>query len=262
MNEKKTPPKEENRMLVAAEALLLLLAILLVGIGATRLFGLLGTADEIALEYLGAAAAAIVLLQLMPLFRYIKSIQWRDIKVEFQQKLDQIDRKIEQEVKPQLEEIGSRAYRAQSLADRAQTLAIGQGGKRPPKQGAEVEFKSAEPTVSEDPQKGKWGGTAVSSDRRLEAEIVPMPGTEARYQVTLRVVSTRVNAPLAGSVQFHLHPTFSNPNPIVPVEDGIASLTLVAWGAFTVGAEADNGQTRLELDLADVPGASRQFYEL
>ena len=38
-------------------------------------------------------------------------------------------------------------------------------------------------------------------------------------------------------------------------------LHVVAWGAFTVGAVADEGSTRLELDLTSVPGASSTFYE-
>jgi hypothetical protein len=56
-----------------------------------------------------------------------------------------------------------------------------------------------------------------------------------------------------------LHNTFHNQNPLVLVEDNEAVLTLLAVGSFTVGAETDNGATKLELDLVDVPGVSDYF---
>jgi hypothetical protein len=40
-----------------------------------------------------------------------------------------------------------------------------------------------------------------------------------------------------------------------------ASLVIEAWGAFTVGAECDGGATRLELDLAQIPGATETFLD-
>lgn len=45
------------------------------------------------------------------------------------------------------------------------------------------------------------------------------------------------------------------------MKGGIAEDKIVSYGAFTIGAETDNGQTRLELDLMDVPGGTRSFYE-
>lgn len=41
--------------------------------------------------------------------------------------------------------------------------------------------------------------------------------------------------------------------------ENVAKLTVVAFGAFTVGAEADDG-TKLELDLISVPGGPTEFY--
>lgn len=64
---------------------------------------------------------------------------------------------------------------------------------------------------------------------------------------------------LAGNVEFHLHPTFARPMQIVPVQDGRATLKLQTWGAFTVGAVADNGRTSLELDLAQNPSFPEVF---
>jgi hypothetical protein len=43
------------------------------------------------------------------------------------------------------------------------------------------------------------------------------------------------------------------------VRRGVATARKRAYRAFTVGAEADEGRTRLELDLAQVPGAPSPF---
>ena len=42
----------------------------------------------------------------------------------------------------------------------------------------------------------------------------------------------------------------------------MAELALDAWGAFTVGAIADSGLTRLELDLAEIDEAPSSFKSL
>lgn len=34
----------------------------------------------------------------------------------------------------------------------------------------------------------------------------------------------------------------------------------MSYEASTIGAEADEGKTRLELDLMDVPGGTKRFY--
>lgn len=63
-------------------------------------------------------------------------------------------------------------------------------------------------------------------------------------------------------VKFHLHHTFSNPDPVISVQDGEAVLKLTkVYGAFTVGAEADDGNTFLELDLAELSDAPKEFEE-
>jgi hypothetical protein len=62
-----------------------------------------------------------------------------------------------------------------------------------------------------------------------------------------------------GHVQFYLHPTFANWRPVVPVVDGRAHLSVLSWGAFTVGVLADNGATRLELDLSTLPEADEPW---
>jgi prokaryotic YEATS domain len=67
--------------------------------------------------------------------------------------------------------------------------------------------------------------------------------------------------PLSSSVQFHLHPTFARPVMVVEPTDGRATLTLSSYGAFTVGAVADEGRTMLELDLSTVEGFPAAFHD-
>jgi hypothetical protein len=113
------------------------------------------------------------------------------------------------------------------------------------------------PSDPDDPQKGQWGGRAVRPARELRARVAPAdPGW---FEVTLEIVSTNPVSPLEGWARFHLHPTFSYSQPEVAVRQGKATLSLRAWGAFTVGAEADDGQTRLELDLSELKDAPQEF---
>jgi Mrp family chromosome partitioning ATPase len=119
-------------------------------------------------------------------------------------------------------------------------------------------FLDAEP-VQTDPQKGKWGGLSESNGRRLTAVVSPRPGGEGWFHLEMRVESTDPSKPLAGRVRFHLHDTFPTASPEVPVTDETAWLKVAAWGAFTVGAEADGGETKLELDLAELPDAPDVF---
>jgi hypothetical protein len=69
------------------------------------------------------------------------------------------------------------------------------------------------------------------------------------------------SAALERNVVFHLHPTFRASVKTVKVRESKATLRLSAWGAFTVGAIADEGATRLELDLATLPDAPKEFRE-
>jgi hypothetical protein len=113
----------------------------------------------------------------------------------------------------------------------------------------------------DDPQKGKWGGRPENNGRKISAAVLGsiIPNF---YEVTLTVESTDKDKPLTGYVNFHLHNTFRNPNPKMAVYDGKAILKLnMVYGAFTVGAEADEGKTRLELDLAELEAAPREFRE-
>lgn len=118
----------------------------------------------------------------------------------------------------------------------------------------------AEPLALEvdDPQAGQWGGRAEVGGRRVFARVTPSRLRSDWFEVALTVESTDPRRPLLGSVTFHLHPTFGDKRSR-PVVNGRAKLDLVAWGAFTVGVEADEGETRLEIDLAQVDNAPAGF---
>jgi hypothetical protein len=116
-----------------------------------------------------------------------------------------------------------------------------------------------EPEYFDDPQKNKWGGQAARNGRIMTATVMPSSVKEF-YRVEIKVISTDPSRPLTGFVLFHLHDTFRNPDPVIAVQNGSAILKLnMVYGAFTVGAEADNGYTQLELDLAELPNAPEEF---
>jgi MinD-like ATPase involved in chromosome partitioning or flagellar assembly len=110
----------------------------------------------------------------------------------------------------------------------------------------------------DDPQLGRWGGRAEndSPGRRLEARVTE--GQNGWFKVALAVHATG-KVPLTDTVEFHLHPTFRPSVAQVSVRDGKAEIEMSAWGAFTVGASADGGATRLELNLAELVDAPELF---
>jgi MinD-like ATPase involved in chromosome partitioning or flagellar assembly len=97
----------------------------------------------------------------------------------------------------------------------------------------------------DDPQKGRWGGSASQSGRTLSAEVSKV--SDDWFNVVLKVTGHE----LKGDVTFYLHPTFQPNTLTVKPDDGVAKLEMQSFGAFTVGAVADQGSTFLELDLAE-----------
>lgn len=134
--------------------------------------------------------------------------------------------------------------------------------RQPPATAVEVDVGQL-PTPGpdlDDPWKGQFGGQSTANGRRLTAAVHPMSSRPGWCAVELAVESTAGAAnPLEGTVQFFLHSTFPSPTPVVKVEKGKARINITAWGAFVVGAIADGGGTRLELDLAALPDAPEQF---
>ena len=111
---------------------------------------------------------------------------------------------------------------------------------------------------SDDPQKGRWGGKPVANGRKLSAKV---SGKDGWFRTVLEVRATTKKNPLRGTVKFHLHDTFPDPVLTVPVRNGVARESIWSYGAFTVGAETDGGATKLELDLAELPDAPKEFRE-
>ncbi|WP_157665291.1 pYEATS domain-containing protein [Cyanobium sp. NIES-981] len=190
--------------------------------------------DEKTLLYLGLAGGLLLL-------KDVKSLAYGDLKLEFERRLEEV----------------------RVSAENAQAAATGQGGKREMQHSIPEATASLGPIspgkVPDDPWKGVFGEPA-SNTRQLEAQIVPS-ANPGYYRVYLKVKSLDPETnPLTGSVQFFLHDSFANDKPVVAVgPNGIAQLTLDAWGAFTVGAIADSGNTRLELDLSKLEDAPAAF---
>jgi Mrp family chromosome partitioning ATPase len=112
----------------------------------------------------------------------------------------------------------------------------------------------------DDPNKGQFGRLSERRGRRLRASVKPGNRPEW-FLLDLRVDATD-GSPLNGEIEFHLHPTFKPSIARVAVSNSYsASLRVSAWGAFTVGVVADEGRTRLELDLAQLKGAPQEFRE-
>ena len=196
--------------------------------------------DETTLLYFGVAGALLLL-------RDVKSLAFGDYKVEFDRKIVELENKVEN----------------------AQAVAIGKGGQARSVEAVDAgveglqktaEFKPPLGPVADDPWNGVFGGQRISGTRELDAEVTPV-GTPGLFRVRLQVRSkNQIRDPLRGAVQFFLHPTFGNDRPVVTVgPSGIAELALTAWGAFTVGALADDGRTKLELDLAGLADAPAEF---
>lgn len=117
-------------------------------------------------------------------------------------------------------------------------------------------------TNLEDPQKGRFGGKREVNGRKLCASVTSS-GVPRFYKVKIWVESTDAAKALSGDVIFYLHDTF-RPSvitlPEIEFTDGKAVLeSKIAWGAFTVGAVLDGGNTLLEYDLAQDPEFPTDF---
>lgn len=120
-------------------------------------------------------------------------------------------------------------------------------------------------THSNDPQKGRFGGRSENNFRSLKAEV-KKSYLPAFYDVTIWVESTDPqNHPLDTSIVFYIHDSFSPSvyaiNPEEFTDGKAVDDEILSFGAFTVGAIADNGKTLLEMDLAEDQRFPKQFRE-
>jgi hypothetical protein len=92
--------------------------------------------------------------------------------------------------------------------------------------------------------------------RKIAAVIDASTVKSDWLNVSVSVTSLPGVPTLSGKVDFYLHDTFRPDHYCVQAIKGEATLILRAWGAFTVGAIADDGRTKLELDLATSPNVA------
>ncbi len=136
---------------------------------------------------------------------------------------------------------------ARSMAQTAATLAPGDSSNVAKDIAAQVAKKVDYP---DDPWRGKFGDTNVVGDCSLTADIAPLAGQEQFYTVKLNLTSNNPAARSGQSATFYLHPTFGpEPKKVAFGPEGVASLDLIAYGAFTVGVLLEDG-VKLELNLA------------
>lgn len=111
--------------------------------------------------------------------------------------------------------------------------------------------------ISDDPVSEEFGMQPEKDGVRLSGSVNRTEHPDWFF-FSARVESIDAERPLAGQVEFVLHPTFSPPRVQVSVTNGVARFEGHAYGAFTIGALVGN-QTKLGLDLASVPGAPEEF---
>lgn len=116
----------------------------------------------------------------------------------------------------------------------------------------------------DDPWKGQFGRLPNDNRAQLLAAVRPLKTFPGLFEVdfAIEALSDSQRKALVGQrVRLYLHPTFARSIRTLKFNaQGRIEVSLVCYGAFTIGAQFENGQT-LELDLAELPEAPRQFRE-
>ena len=111
------------------------------------------------------------------------------------------------------------------------------------------------PGPHDDPNKGRFGGTAERDGYRLSATF-ERGKNRSRVLVQLVVEATpSAKISLGDFAWFVLHPTFSPPKLKVAFRGSRARLRIQTWGGFTVGVWLPNSNVELECDLSALPDA-------
>jgi hypothetical protein len=108
------------------------------------------------------------------------------------------------------------------------------------------------PTVENDPQKGRFGGNESVGARTLTA-TVSQSGLGKNWQKVRILLTADKASPFIGEfAYFFVHDTFEPDAYRIKIDKASqsAELEISCYGAFTVGAVSDRGDTMLELDLA------------
>jgi hypothetical protein len=116
-------------------------------------------------------------------------------------------------------------------------------------------------TDYEDENRGHFGLMAFKKCKLLTALII-RANSKKWFKVRASVFSVDPKkSPLKGTVKFFLHSSYDPKKRLVKVKNGVATVEVDAYGAYTIGARLDQDHTELELDLKTIPGGSRRFYE-
>lgn len=119
-----------------------------------------------------------------------------------------------------------------------------------------------------DVQNGEFGRCATSRGRLMTAKVLRTYFEDDDddievCDIRIDVIALPGARSLNGPVRFYVDHSYTETFFTEKVIGGYASLELEAvQSAFTVGARADGGDTKLELDLATIPGAPSTFYPL
>lgn len=234
-----------NRLTIGLHTLLIIMGLFGAGWHVYKI----GDVDNTVLLFLAVAA-------LVPLLKNVRSFSLGELKVE----IDGVKREIS-EVRFEASEVKSSLHKVESEAEVSTAAALyGVGKPKQPSEVAETKLLPKTADVDADPNEKLFGDKPEVNGRSIEASIEPIESSDYLHRIRLKVRSTDKDRPLTGEVEFYLHPTFQNPNPVVPVDkDGIARLSIVAWGVFTVGAITEDG-TKLGINLARVAGGRPDFY--
>jgi hypothetical protein len=106
----------------------------------------------------------------------------------------------------------------------------------------------------DDPQRGRFGGKPTSTQGFALSARFDDLNSKSWVRIKLRVKGKAADGDL---VHFHVHDSFSPSMFKCLFKEGVAKLTLEAWGGFTVGAWIPSRKVELELNLAEVPGAPK-----
>jgi outer membrane murein-binding lipoprotein Lpp len=121
--------------------------------------------------------------------------------------------------------------------------------------------KSLSSIDTNDPIKGQFGGKPKDENENFELLLADFTESSVKgwYNLTFKVRALNPSKkPLEGNVTFYLHPTFRPDVEKVKVVNGVALMSKIAWGAFTIGAELEDG-TQLEYDLAENTDLPQDF---
>ncbi len=104
---------------------------------------------------------------------------------------------------------------------------------------------------TDDPQKGRFGGQSSSNGRTLSVSYKKyfLPGF---LKLTIKVSADHENNLLKGNVYLFLHDSFADSVAVYDAEGKKEVVhEVISYGAFTIGAVTDKGNTMLELDIAE-----------